>query len=147
MTEWSVSTTLDPAEIDMVYGWIAQDSYWAKGIPRATFDRSLAHSLCFALRDGEGVMAGFARVVTDRATFAYLADVFVSPSVRGRGAGKHLIAFVMAHPDVQGLRRWMLATRDAHSLYAQYGFTPLPFPERFMTRDDPDIYSRPAARE
>ena len=142
MNQWTVSTELAPDEADIAYRWIASESYWAKGLPRAIFDRSIAHSLCFALRDGEGVLKGFARAVTDRATFAYLADVFICASVRGQGAGKFLIGFIMEHPDLQNLRRWLLATRDAHGLYAQYGFEPLPDPTRIMVRNDPDLYAR-----
>src|SRR5690606_4329889 len=97
------------------------ESYWAKGMPRAIFERAIAHSLNFALRDAEGVLRGFARVVTDRATFAYLCDVFVCASVRGQGAGKALIGAVMDHADLQNLRRWMLVTRNAHSLYERFG--------------------------
>lgn len=114
-------------------------SYWAKGIPAATVEKSLAHSLCFALLDGDR-QVGFARVMSDRATFAYLADVFVLPGYRGRGLAKWLVECVLSHPDLQGLRRWMLATRDAHGLYERCGFTPLKQPEVFMERHNPNAY-------
>ena len=111
-------------------------------MPREVFDRSLEHSLCFALRDQEGTLQGFARAVTDRATFAYLTDVFVPTETRGRGAGKFLIDAILAHPELLHLKRWMLATRNAHGLYAQFGFGELPNPSRFMVRNDPDPYPR-----
>jgi GNAT superfamily N-acetyltransferase len=134
--------TTDPARIDreLVYRFLSQ-SYWSPGIPRQVFERSLAGALCFSLFDGDA-QVGFARVVTDRATFAYLADVFVLETHRARGLGKLLMAAIVAHPELQGLRRWMLATRDAHGLYLQYGFTPLGQPDRFMERWDPDVYWR-----
>ena len=137
----TITVDTDPARLDLavVHGFLAE-SYWAKGIPLETVRRSIRNSLCFGLYEAENQI-GFARVVSDRATFAYLADVFVLESHRGRGLGKLLMGAVVAHPDLQGLRRWMLATRDAHDLYAQYGFTPLPVPERFMQRHDPDVYA------
>ncbi len=132
----------DPERLDVavVHGFLT-DSYWAKGIPVETVRRSIRNSLCFGLYEGSRQI-GFARVVTDRATFAYLADVFVLESHRGRGLAKLLMDAVVAHPELQGLRRWMLATRDAHAIYAQYGFTPLPAPEVFMQLHDPGVYSR-----
>ena len=114
-------------------------SYWAKNIPSATLDKSLRNSLCFALLEGERQI-GFARVVSDRATIAYLADVFVLPEFRGRGLAKWLLTCVLAHPELQGLRRWVLATRDAHDLYRKLGFTPLKRPDIFMERHDPNVY-------
>lgn len=117
-------------------------SYWAKDIPFEVVDRSIDNSLCFGLYDG-GRQVGFARVITDRTTFAYLADVFVLPSHRGRGLSRRLMEAVLAHPDLRGLRRSMLATRDAHGLYEKVGFTRLRSPERFMEIHRPDIYSPP----
>jgi GNAT superfamily N-acetyltransferase len=142
MSGWSVSTELTSEEADIVFRWISQDSYWANGIPRAVFERSLANSLCFALRDGDRTLRGFARTVTDSATFAYLADVFIDPSERGKGAGQFLIESIVNHPKLQNLRRWLLATKDAHPLYARYGFEALPDPSVIMARNDPDIYAR-----
>ncbi len=127
----------DPArlDLDVIHGFLSQ-SYWARGIPRRVVERSIAHSLCFgAYRDGRQV--GFARVISDRATYAYVADVFVLPSDRGRGVGKRLMAAMVAHPELQGLRRWTLFTRDAHELYRQYGFGAARYPERLMERLDP----------
>ena len=103
--------------------------------------RSIEHSLCFGVYEG-GAQVGFARVVSDRATFAYLCDVFVIESRRGRGLGKLLLETIVAHPELQGLRRWLLATRDAHGLYRRFGFTELACPEIFMERHDPDVYAR-----
>lgn len=132
----------DPARLDrdLIHRWLSQESYWARGVPRAVVDKALDHSLCFgAFQDGRQV--GFARTVTDRATFAYLADVFVLPEARGRGCARRLMDAVIAHPELQGLRRMALATRDAHALYAQYGFTPLARPETFMERYRPEVYT------
>jgi len=116
-------------------------SYWAKGVPRSVVDRSIDGALCFGLYDGER-QVGFARVITDRATFAYLADVYVLESHRGRGLATWLMEAILAHPDLQGLRRWMLVTRDAHPLYRKLGFTELPHPERIMEMTFPGIYAR-----
>jgi len=147
MSRWGVSNALSPDEIKTAYGWISSESYWSKGLPRDIFDRSVANSLCFALHDADRTLRGFARVVTDKATFAYLCDVFVCASTRGQGAGKALMSAIMGHPELQNLRRWMLATRDAHGLYAQYGFTPLENPERLMARLDQDVYARLSSQE
>ena len=114
-------------------------SYWAKGIPREVVDRSIENSLCFGLYDGDALV-GFARVISDKATFGYLADVFVLESHRGRGLATWFMEIVMAHPDLQGLRRWMLATADAHGLYRKVGFTALSKPERIMEKLLPDPY-------
>jgi GNAT superfamily N-acetyltransferase len=144
-TEWhhdGFTITCDPARIDRaaVHAFLA-GSYWAANIPRAVVDSSIDRSLCFALLAGDR-QVGFARVITDRATFAYLGDVYVLPELRSRGLGKWLIDCVMAHPDLQGLRRWMLVTKDAHGLYSPRGFTGLKAPERHMERHDPDVYLR-----
>ena len=132
----------DPRRIDLdfVHGFLSRESHWAKGMPMQTLQRALQHSLCFSGWAG-GRQVAFARVVTDYATFAWLADVFVDAPFRGRGHSKQLMAAVAAHPQLQGLRRWLLATRDAHGLYAQFGFAPLANPERFMERHFPEVYS------
>jgi GNAT superfamily N-acetyltransferase len=124
----------DPARLDraLIHRFLHEESYWAKGVPRDVVDRAIDNSLCFGLYDREGRQVGFARVVTDRAAIAYLADVFVLPEQRGQGLGKRLIQTVMSHPDLQGLRRFFLGTADAHALYAQYGFRPLADPGRMM---------------
>lgn len=134
--EFAVSD--DPARLDLgvVHGYLTR-SYWAAGIPRERVERSIAHSLPFGLYETDPAgerQVGFARVVTDRATFAYLADVFVLEEYRGRGLANLLMEAVLSHPDLQGLRRWSLATRDAHGLYRRFGFTPLSAPERWMER-------------
>jgi GNAT superfamily N-acetyltransferase len=139
---WSISNEMSPADIDTAYCWISQESYWAAGIPREIFERSVANSLSFALRDREGAFRGFARVVTDKATFAYLCDVFICASVRGQGAGKALMIAIMDHPELQLLRRWMLVTRDAHGLYRNYGFETPENAERLMVRLDQGLYAR-----
>ncbi len=141
--EWTrdrFKVTTDRARLDRdVILRFLSSSYWAENIPRATVDKSIDSSLCFGLLE-ENRQIGFARVVTDSATFAYLADVFVLPEHRGNGLGKWLIECVVSHPELQGLRRWMLGTRDAHGLYRQFGFTPLKRPEIFMELHDPDVY-------
>jgi len=114
-------------------------SYWAKGIPREVVDRSIEHSLCFGLYEGERLV-GFARVISDYATFGYLADVFVLESHRGRGLATWFMQIVMAHPDLQGLRRWMLVTADAHGLYRKVGFIEPRRPERLMEKLLADPY-------
>lgn len=130
------------ADLDLaaVHGFLVT-SYWARGIPRATVERSIRHSLSFGMFHGKRQI-GFARAVTDRATFAYLADVFVAEDERGRGLGAWLVETVMAHPELTGLRRWLLATRDAHALYRRFGFRPVADPSIFMTLHDPEIYTR-----
>jgi len=123
----------NPALLDraFVHRFLSEHSYWAQGVPREIVDRSLDHSLCLGVyRDGQQI--GFARAVTDFATFAWLADVFVVEDSRGKGVGKKLVAAVLAHPRLQGLRRLLLGTRDAHGLYSRFGFKPLAYPERFM---------------
>ena len=132
----------DPArlDLDVVHRYLSTVSYWAQGLPRGVFERSVAGSLCFGLYEKEGQQAGFARVVTDRATFAWLADVFVLPAHRGRGLSKRLMAAILAHPELQRLRRFMLATWDAHGLYRQFGFEAPARPDRLMERHQPDLY-------
>lgn len=124
----------------MIHSFLSQ-SYWAKGIPRETVARSLRGSLCFALLSGQ-TQIGFARVISDFATIAYVGDVFVLPDYRGRGLSKWLMRCVTQHPDLQGLRRWILATADAHSLYEKFGFTALTKPDVFMERHTPDVYAQ-----
>lgn len=138
MPTYEISTDRKRLDIDAIHAFLTQ-SYWSPGIPRATVARAIENSLCFgAFCDGQQV--GFARMVTDKTTFAYLCDVYVLEEHRGRGLSKQLMDHVVKHPDLQGLRRMMLATRDAHGLYAQYGFTPLSAPDRIMEVLRPDIY-------
>ena len=131
-----VDTDQSRLDVQTIHRFLT-DSYWSRGIPFEVVERSIRGSLCFGLYDGDR-QVGFARVISDCATFAYLADVFVLESHRGRGLGKVLISAVMAHPSLQGLRRWLLATRDAHDLYSQFGFTPLAVPGRFMGPPRPE---------
>lgn len=135
----------DPAELDiaLIHGFLSRDTYWARGIPRDTLERALAHSICVG-GYVDGAQVAFARAVTDRATFAYLADVFVLPAHRGRGHGRAIVQALMDDPRLQGLRRWHLVTRDMQALYASLGWSPLSEPGRHMQRHDPDVYTRAA---
>jgi GNAT superfamily N-acetyltransferase len=131
---FTVST--DPARLDMalIHRTLATESYWAEGRPFETVARSFAHSCPFGIYAPDGTLVGWARVVTDYSTYAYLADVYVLASHRGRGLSKFLMGAIMAHPELQGLRRWSLNTRDAHGLYAQFGFTALADPSNAMEK-------------
>jgi len=135
-----ISTDRAKLNVEVIHRFLTR-SYWAEGIPRETVIRAIENSLCFGVYNG-AEQVGFARVVSDFATFAYLADVFILEPYRERGLGKELIATVMAHPELQGLRRWSLGTRDAHGLYAQFGFTALENPSRMMEIADQEVYLR-----
>ena len=135
-----VDTDKTRLDVDVIHAFL-RESYWAAGIPRHVVERSIEGSLCFGVYV-DGAQAGFARIISDYATFAYLADVFVLDAFRGRGLSKRLMEAIIGHPRLQGLRRWSLATRDAHGLYAQFGFTPLSNPARYMERADPTVYTR-----
>ncbi|MGC1106292.1 MAG: GNAT family N-acetyltransferase [Candidatus Acidiferrales bacterium] len=144
-TEWRkddfhITTAFDRLNLDVIHGYLARESYWASGIPRATVEKSMQNSLCFGLFHGK-TQIGFARVISDCATFAYLADVFVLPKYRGQGLAKWLMECIMAHPELRGLRRWLLVTRDAHGLYQKSGFTPLAHPERLMEIHSAGVYA------
>lgn len=145
-----VSFDRDRLDVARIHAWLSGDAYWSRGIPRATVERAIAGSLCAGAYAADaapaGAQVGFARVITDGATFAYLCDVFVDASWRGRGVGRRLMDAIVAHPALQGLRRMALVTRDAHALYARYGFKPVAEPGRWMERTDPDIYQRGASR-
>jgi GNAT superfamily N-acetyltransferase len=132
-----ITISTDPARLDpdTIYSFLAR-SYWASDRQRDISQRAVEHSLCFGVYDGEQQI-GFARVVTDCATFAWLADVFITEEYRGRGLGKWLVEVVLSHPDVQSVPRWLLATRDAHELYRRFGFTALTAPERRMELNRP----------
>ena len=145
MGEWRraesrISDERRDVDLDLVHRSLAA-TYWASHIPRAVVERSVANSIPFSLFRGREQI-GFARVVTDRATFAYLADVFILEPHRGAGLGTWLIETIVSHPDLQGLRRWMLATRDAHGLYRRFGFVPLEDASRFMEKHEPDLYKK-----
>jgi GNAT superfamily N-acetyltransferase len=137
-----ISTDKRRLDRELVHQFLT-NCYWAKGIPRETVDRSIENSLCFGLyQDDQQV--GFARVISDFATYAYIGDVFVAEQFRGRGLGKLLMRSIMQHPDLQRLRRWELVTRDAHGLYAQFGFQPVKSPERHMEIHDAAVYRHAA---
>lgn len=137
--EFRVSDDRALLDVGLIHSFL-RESYWAAGIPRDVVERSLQGSLCFGLYEDE-TQVGFARCVTDRATYAYLADVFVLPTHRGRGLSKWLMECIVSHPDLQGLRRWNLVTRDAHRLYARFGFVPPRNPERHMEKVDAEVYA------
>jgi GNAT superfamily N-acetyltransferase len=138
---YSISTDNEKLSLILIHQFLSQESYWAKNIPVEVVQRSINNSLCFGLYY-QGVQIGFARLVTDKATFAYLADVFIIDPFRGKGLSKWLIQTIHVHPDLQGLRRWMLGTRDAHSLYAQFGWKSIPedMISRFMQLHHPEAY-------
>jgi GNAT superfamily N-acetyltransferase len=145
ITEWHkndylLSTDKSKIDIKAVHNFLSR-SYWAEEIPIETVRRSIENSLCFAIYHGQ-MLAGFARVITDSATFAYLADVFILPEHRGKGLSKWLMQIIIDHPQLQGLRRFTLATKDAHDLYAKFGFTLFDKPERWMHKHDPDVYKK-----
>ncbi len=138
--EYLISTDQERLDLATIHGFLTT-SYWAAGVPIEIVKRSIEHSLNFGLFQDDR-QVGFARVITDYATFAYLADVFVLEPFRGQGLSKWLMQVIIAHPELQGLRRWMLFTRDAHGLYKQVGYTPLANSERAMERLFPDIYRK-----
>jgi GNAT superfamily N-acetyltransferase len=139
----TISSDKADLDIEMVYAFLSQETAWAKGMPRATFERAVAGSLCFGgYIDGKQI--AFARLITDEATFAYLCDVFVLPAYRGRGYASALMKHVFASPSLTGLRRIVLVTTDAHHVYAPHGFKELANPERYMELHDPDVYNTSA---
>jgi len=137
--DFLISTDRERLNLAVIHGFLT-NCYWAKGISREVVARSIEHSLCFGIYDGSGAQVGFARVVSDYATVAYLGDVFVLESHRGRGLSKWLMECIIQHPALQNLRRWILLTRDAHGLYSQFGFTPIETPERYMELHRPNVY-------
>lgn len=143
MSPFECSFDKSRLDVDAIHTFLAS-TYWSPGVPRETVERAIDNSLCIGgYVDGQQV--AFARMVTDRATFAYLADVYVIPSHRGKGLSRRLLEALTSHPDVQGLRRMLLVTRDAQGLYAKFGFRPLAAPERFMERHNPNAYSAQGA--
>lgn len=133
------SDDVNKIDVTAVHRYLSKDSYWAQGIPVETVKRSIDNSLCFGIYK-EAEQVGFARWITDRATFGYLADVYVLPEFQGRGLMKKLMSLMLFHKDLQGLRRYMLATRDTHGLYSQYGFKPIDTPENLMAVVIKDAY-------
>ena len=133
MGEIEITTDQARVDVDVVHRFLSESAYWALGRSRATVEQSIRNSLCFSVLC-EGGQVGFARVVSDRAVFAYLMDVFILPPWRGQGLSKQLMAAILAHPDLQGLRLFLLRTSDAHGLYRQFGFEPIDRPEDLMAR-------------
>jgi GNAT superfamily N-acetyltransferase len=140
--EYLISTDRSRLDITLIHDFISNHSYWGKGRSREVVERSIEHSLPFGLYKGDE-QVGFARIVTDYATFAWIADVFVVAAHRGRGLSKWLMEVIIAHPQLQGFRRWVLSTKDAHELYARFGFIRLHRPERWMERLDPNVKETP----
>jgi GNAT superfamily N-acetyltransferase len=138
--QYCISTDKSKLDIPFIHNYLS-GSYWSENIPAEIVAKAIEGSLCFGLYDGSK-QVGFARMVTDSATFAYLADVFIDEAYRGKGLSKWLMEVILSHPRLQGLRRILLATRDAHGLYTQFGFTALNMPERMMQIHNPDLYRR-----
>lgn len=136
---YRISTVKSELEIDMIQSYLADESYWAKERTLEQTVTAIENSLCFGLYSADKQI-GFARVVSDHSTFAYVGDVFVLPEHQGRGLGQWLMETIIAYPDLQNLRRWILATRDAHALYEKFGFTELKHPERWMEKAAPNAY-------
>lgn len=139
--DFLISTDKSLLNLDIIHGYLSKESYWAMNIPRDVVERSIEHSLCFGIYHQQQ-QVGFGKLITDQATFAYLGDVFVLESYRGKGLSKWLMESIHAHPGLQGLRRWVLATRDAHGLYEQFGWSVIPeeMRPRFMQRQDRQTY-------
>jgi N-acetylglutamate synthase-like GNAT family acetyltransferase len=142
LSEYEISTDTRRLNVEVIHKFLAEDSYWALGIPRAIVERAIQNSLCFGVYH-RAAQVGFARVVTDKATFALLADLFILDLHRGKGLSKWLMRCIVGHEDLQGLRRLLLLTSDAHGLYRQFGFEALGSPSRFMEILRPDIYRSP----
>jgi GNAT superfamily N-acetyltransferase len=140
--EYSITTDRSRLDLAFIHNFLTNETYWAVGRSAEVVKRSLDNSICLGIYK-KTEQVGFARVVTDFATFAWLADVFVVPEHRGHGLAKWLMEVILAHPELQGFRRWVLATKDAHSLYAQFGFIPLHRPERWLERPDPKMQESP----
>lgn len=139
--EFQFSTDKKLLDVNYIHSFLSSKSYWAEGIPITLVNRSIENSLCIGVFR-EGKQIGFARIVTDYTTFGYLADVFIDETVRGKGLSKKLMQFALSFEEVKLFRRMILATKDAHSLYAQFGFRPLKAPDRFMERHQPDVYKQ-----
>ena len=137
--DYRISSDQNELDIESIHEFISQ-SYWAEGIPIETLTRAISNSLCFSVFNKEKEQVGFARAITDSATYAYLADVYILEGHRGKGLSKWLMQEIMLHSDLQGLRRMTLATTDAHGLYEKYGFSKLTKPEVFMENWKPEIY-------
>lgn len=139
--EFCISTDKKKLDIDAIHYFLSTQAYWSLNIPKSTVHRSIQNSLCFGIFSNDKQI-GFARVITDYATIAYLGDVYVLEAYRGKGLSKWLMETITAHPDLQGLRRWILLTGDAHGLYRQFGWNDIADPSRWMERHDKNVYSR-----
>ena len=137
--EFIISTDRKLLQIDAIHKFLAEESYWAKERTREQTETAIKHSLPFGVYQGENLI-GFARIVTDYATFAYLGDVFILDEFRGQGLSKWLMEVIINHPELQGLRRWILATKDAHTLYEKFNFSALKFPEKWMEKTAQNAY-------
>ncbi|HEX8287527.1 MAG TPA: GNAT family N-acetyltransferase [Pyrinomonadaceae bacterium] len=137
--DFTISTDPDRLQVDRIHEFLTEESYWARERSREQTETAIKNSLPFGVYKGENLI-GFARVVTDYATFAYLGDVFITEEYRGRGLSKWLMEIIVNHPDLQGFRRWILATKDAHTLYEKFGFAALKHPERWMEKAAPNAY-------
>lgn len=150
-----ITTDVSKLDVNVIHQYLSEASYWAKGISKDVVERSIANSLCFGLfykaeqTMPNGRQIGFARLITDKATFAYLADVFILEEHRGKGLSKWLLKTIQSHPELQDLRRWLLTTKDAHGLYEQLGWTKVPddYVYRFMMRHNPDVYKKKGESE
>ena len=153
--EYYITTDISELDVNIIHRYLSEESYWAKEIPKHVVEKSIANSLCFGLfcKDEQfirgGRQVGFARLITDKATFAYLADVFVLKEHRGKGLSKWLMHTIQSHPELQNLRRWLLTTKDAHGMYEQLGWTKVPddYVYRFMMRHNPDVYKKSVKSE
>jgi GNAT superfamily N-acetyltransferase len=137
--EYTISTDKERLDLDVIHKFLSEESYWAGERTLEQTKTAIENSICFGLYRGDKQI-GFARVVSDKATFAYIGDVFIIDEFRGRGLSKWLMQMIVDHPELQGLRRWVLATRDAHGLYEQFEFAPLRHPDRWMEKTAPNAY-------
>lgn len=139
-TAYSISTDKGQLDIKMIHGFLSAQAYWSLNIPYETVARAITHSLCFGVYHN-GLQVGFARIISDYTTVAYLGDVFILPEHRGKGLSKMLVQHIMQHPDLQGLRRWILLTQDAHELYRKFGWNNIAAPDRWMEVHNKNVYS------
>ena len=134
-----ISTDKSKLDSNLIHNFLCNKSYWAKGIPYNTVKTSIEYSECFGIYHS-GKQVGFARVITDKSTFGYIGDVFIADDHRGKGLSKWIMECIMKHPELQGFRRWVILTRDAHELYKKFGFTPVKKPQNFMENHEPEVY-------
>jgi len=152
--EYYITTDTSQLDVNIIHRYLSEESYWAQGIPKHVVETSIANSLCFGLfckdeQTSGSKQVGFGRLITDKATFAFLADVFVLKEHRGKGLSKWLMRTIQCHPELQNLRRWLLTTKDAHGLYEQLGWKKLSedYASRFMIQHDPDVYKKSVKSE